>query len=207
MSNDLIRNHVDKMMKIFTDGVFYDDLVKAKAKYFEMTGVISEEDKDFEARMNAFNDWYLFQNIKDDGYKPFENYIKTEKLDDGLCKSFYNINYSLFQVLKTGNGSTVLEDILHNEKIKLANDHEQIALINGDLFVGRVVHFNSQNYMLRGVTLFPNIILPILKKQSKKIRKLFNNKEEANFLLKLESLNTKSKNYGHIATSKIFVFN
>ncbi len=80
-------------------------------------------------------------------------------------------------------------------------------MVQDDVFVGRIVTYQGENYLLKGMCPLPGNVLGNLKKQSKKVRKLNSAEEEEKFLLELERLKTKSLNYGHIDANKIFVFN
>jgi hypothetical protein len=136
-----------------------------------------------------------------------DDYIQDHQIDPDLAKALFNVNYSLFQFAKINfRKQVVIKDILHNEKIILSEDNHRIALVEQDVFLGRMVNYQGKNYLLRGICTLPPEVLNSLKKQAKKIKKLKNDREEEKFLLQLESLKTKSKNYGHIDASKIFVF-
>ena len=75
------------------------------------------------------------------------------------------------------------------------------------MFIGRVVEHGGAFYLLSGICLLPRNVYSILKKQSRKVRKLNNQEEEENFLLQLENFKTKSLQYGHVDSEKIFTFN
>jgi hypothetical protein len=68
------------------------------------------------------------------------------------------------------------------------------------------VCIGEDHYLLNGLCTLPREVLSSLKKESKKIRKLNNVEEEEVFLLNLERLKTRSIQYGHIESSKIFTF-
>lgn len=172
-----------------------------------MTGKIDEEANEYEARMNTFNDWFIF-NYKHDGHKRIiDDYIQDFEIEEELAKSLYNINFSLFQFVKINyKKQIVLKDILHNVKFTLEKDSCNLALLEDDLFMGRLVTFKEENHLLKGVTTLPREVLSPLKKESKKIRKLNSSEAEENFLLTLEKLKVKSLHYGHLNSEKIFVF-
>lgn len=205
---NVIEEHVEKILNKFTQGDFYESLVKAKQEYVNFTGKLNEEAEEYESRMNTFSDWYMFNYRLDNGHKIIDEYLLENDLDPNLAKSFHNINYSLFQFVKVNfRKQIVIKDILHNEKFVLAKDNGDISLLVDDLFVGRLVTYNGQSYLLKGLCLVPGDALSNLKKEAKRVRKLNDMEEEEKFLLKVESLKTKSLNYGHIEPSKIFIFN
>jgi hypothetical protein len=192
---DVVHDHLDKVLSLYTQGSFFTDLKEAKDKYFSLTGKLDEDKDEFESRMNSFNDWYIFQ-------------YRQNQLDEEISQALLNVNHSLFEfTTSTFGNKIVLKDILHDEKIVLKKDHPTISLMEGDVFTGRVIKYKGEYFLLRGVCTLPQGVKSILKKQSKKVRKLNSFEEELNYLLHLESLKTKAMHYSHIDPAKIFIFN
>lgn len=204
---DTVNEHLDKVLGQYTQGAHFTELKSAKDKYFAITGKLDEDKEEFESRMNCFNDWYIFQFRHEDGSKVIEDYIRGGQLDVELSQALLNVNHSLFEFSKVNfRKQIVLEDILHEEKIVLEKSHPTISLVEGDVFTGRVIKYKGEQYLLRGVCILPQGVQKVLKKQSKKIRKLNSFEEELNYLLQLESLKTKATHYSHIDPTKIFIF-
>lgn len=204
---DAVNDHLDKVLNLYTQGQFFEDLKTAKEKYFSITGKLDEDKEEFESRMNSFNDWYIFQYRHEDGSKVIEEYIRNNPMDEEIAQSLLNVNHSLFEFTKSSfRKQIVLVDMLHNEKIVLKKDHPTISLMEGDIFTGRVIKYHGESYLLRGVCTLPQGVKSLLKKQAKKVRKLNSFEEELKFLLHLESLKTKAMHYSHIDPTKIFIF-
>lgn len=203
-----ITSHIEKILEIYTQGDFYEEMKSALEEYIQATGKMDEDSNEYESRMNNFNDWYIFNYKRADGTRIIEKYIHDHNIDDAIAKAFYNANYSLFLFSKINfRKQIVLKDVLHSEKFVLGKDHMNLALVEDDLFVGRMINFEDKNYLLNGICILPNDVYSILKKESKKIRKLNNAEEEERFLLQIENLKTKSLHYGHVQAQKIFQFN
>lgn len=204
---DILKEHLDRVLVTYTQGEYFDELKEAKEKYFTLTGKLDEDRIEFEARMNCFNDWYMFQYRKKDGLKVIEDYIRKTDLDGDISQAFLNVNHSLFEYSKVNfKKQIILKDVLHDEKIALVKNHQNIGLVEGDFFISRVIKYKDEYYLLKGVCTLPTTVKSILKKQSKKVRSLNSFEEELNYLLALENLKTKSMNYSHIDPTKIFVF-
>lgn len=205
---DVVNDHLDKVLNLYTQGQFFDDLKAAKEKYFSLTGKLDEDKDEFESRMNSFNDWYIFQYRHNDGSKVIEEYVRNNQMDQEIAQSLLNVNHSLFEfTISSFRKQIVLKDMLHDEKIVLKKDHPTISLMEGDIFTGRVIKYKGESYLLKGVCTLPQGVKSLLKKQSKKIRKLNNFEEELKFLLTLEQLKTKAMHFSHIDPTKIFIFN
>lgn len=204
---NIIEEHIEKILEKYTQGEYYDLLLRAKKQYVDATGKLNEETDEYESRMNTFNDWFIFHFKMDNDRRVIDDYIQDTNLDVDLAKAFYDVNYSLFHFVKVNfRKQVVLKDILHNQKLILAKDNGEVSLVADDIFVGRTITYNEQSYLMRGLCFLPRTVLGNLKKEAKKVRKLNNIDEEEKYLLKIESLMTRSLNYGHIDASKIFIF-
>lgn len=204
---EVVHQHLDQVLNLYTTGNFFEDLKNAKDKYFSLTGKLDEDKEEFESRMNCFNDWYIFQYRHNDGSKVIEDYIRNNQLDEELSQALLNVNHSLYEFSKISfRKQVILKDILHDENIALVKGHPTISLMVGDVFTGRVIKYKGENYLLRGLCTLPQGVKSILKKQSKKIRKSNSFEEELSFLLQLEALKTKAMHYSHIDPTKIFIF-
>lgn len=204
---NIIVDHINQIISTYTQDAYYNDMKQAIDHYVEKTGKMNEESEEYESRMNCFNDWFIFNYRLKDNSRIIDHYIVDNNLDDAISKSFHNVNFSLFLFQKINyRKQIVIYDILHDKKFVLAKDNETIALVEDDMFIGRVVECAGKYYLLNGICMLPRDVYSILKKQSKKIRKLNNQAEEEAFLLHLENLKTKSLQYGHLNADKIFAF-
>lgn len=206
--NPSLKEHFLKSLEIYTQGNHYETLLEAKKEYFTITGQANDDDDDFEARMNSFNEWYVLQFISKRGTRTvISDYLINNHVDDFLAKSLSNVNYSLFEYKGKGlRGFDVLHDMLHDKKIPLPKGSSLPSIIKDDIFVGRVLTYGSENFLMRGLCVIPKDVRSILKKECKKVRKLKNPGEELKFLLKIESFKTKWIRYGHVDSTKIFKF-
>ncbi len=205
---NILQFHINMAVKEYMSGNHYDTLIEAKNQYFSQTGQVNEEDDDYEARMNSFNDWYILQFVsKRNTRTVIKDYLTKYQIDDRLAKSLLNVNHSLLEY--TGNtfsGKIILKDILHDKKIILPKDHPCLAIVKRDIFLGRTLEIDGMSYLLSGICILPKEVKSIFNKESKKIRKLKDPKKEREYLMRVEFLKTKWKRYGHIGAAKIFIF-
>lgn len=203
-----LNEHFQKALALYTQGDHYDTLLEAKKEYFTITGQANDDDDDFEARMNSFNEWYVLQFISARGTRTvISDYLTKNQVEDLLAKSFTGVNYSLFEYVgKNFRGLDTLYDMLHDKKITLPKGTVLPSIIKDDIFVGRVLTYENSNFLMNGLCVIPKEVRSILKKECKKVRKLKNPQEELKFLLKIESFKTKWIRYGHVDATKIFIF-
>lgn len=207
-SETLIKEHIVNALDTFSSGEYLNDMLEAKKVYFEVTGIANEEDEDYESRMNSFNDWYVLQFQSSRSTRTvIKEYIIQNQIEDEVKSSLLNYSFSFFEY--TGRNlrkRIVLKDILHDQKIILPKDHYELGMVKNDSFVGRLMTFRDESFLLDGVCVLPKEVNAIVKKEAKKVRKKENEEEEVHFLMQLEYLKNKWQRYLHIDPSKIFVF-
>jgi hypothetical protein len=206
--HETLRFHFEKALQMYSSDEYYQYLLAAKDQYFAMTGKINEEDDDFEGRMSAFNEWYLLEHIIPGRSQTLiEDYLINGKIEDYIATSFRSVNHSVFEFVgKNLKRQECLKDILHDSKIVLAKDQSSVPVLKGDIFIGRTLPFNSENYLMSGMCVLPEEAKSILKRESKKVRKLSDKKSHATFLIEVELLKVKWSRYHHVDVDKIFVF-
>lgn len=204
---NIITNHLEKIFNDYTKDSYYEDMKAAIEIYQNKTGRMDADSPEYESRMHSFNDWFIFNYRKNNGERVIDKYIREGSLDYELGKAFSNANYSVFHFKKINfRKRVVIGDILYGEKFFLAKDCGALPLVEDDLFVGRSVKYKDQFYLLHGICMLPRNTLSILKKECKRMRKVEDKRKEEEFLLKVESLKNKSLQYGHIDSSKLFIF-
>ena len=202
---NIIQDEFDKILDFYTSEKYYEELKAAKEAFVNRTGKIDEESDEYESRMNRFNHWYIFDYERKDGSRFIEKYLSSKPSE--IAQSLSEINYSLFHFKKINfRKQIIISDVLHSERFSLAKENGHLPLVEDDLFLGRAVKHNEEWYLLNGIVTLPREVFSILKKESKKVRKLNNSSEELGFLLNLERLKNRSIQYGHVDSSKIFNF-
>jgi hypothetical protein len=206
--HESLRYLLEKVLSTYTEGDYYQSLLKAKEDYFLKTGKAFEEDEDYESRMASFNDWYVLQYQPDESGKSFfEQYISGHEVLPELVEAIEKTNHSLFEYTGTSfRGQHVLKDILHDSKVTLAKNHSAPSMVKGDIFIGRTTFFKEENYLFNGLRMMPKEARSAMKKEARKVRKLNDKAQELDYLFFTESLKTKWQRYGHVDVNKIFVF-
>ncbi len=206
-SQEVISQHLQKALELFSQGEFYHSLLNAKEEYFATTGKINEDEELFEQKMNLFNDWYLFNyHIEHKEKSPIEIY--AENLEDkDLAAALTKVKFSVFEYTKnTLKAEPVLKDEIWGTKYTLKKEGAGPGIVKGDLFITGVFTYQNSTELTDGLCLLPVRAASGIRKQCKKIYKLGDEKRIQSFLLDLIKLTNKSSNYSHVDASKIFVF-
>jgi len=203
-----LKQHFDQALQIYTSNDYVADLMDARKQYFSLIGQAIEEDEDYEPTMNSFNDWYLLQYIAKKSIRTWiKDYLLNNGVDDEIIDTFNDYNHSLFECLgNTMSGCHQFYDILHDKKITLDKEHPPLALIKRDIFIGRILNYKNQSYMLPGMSVLPKEAKKILKHEVVRIIGMKNHIKEIKFLFQVEGFKNKYKRYRHLDVSKIFRF-
>ena len=205
--NPLIKNHYEKAIKKFTSAPYYSTMIAAKKEYFDRTGVVHEDEEDYEIKMNAFNDWYILQYVSREGGPFIKFYIEDNNLGEEIYNTFMRVNYSLFEYMGTTfKGINTFKDILHSTKISLAKDHRELSILKKDILIGRIINYQNQFYFLDGMTFLPYDTRSLLVKESKRVRKAVDPRQEYEFLMNVEKMKTRYSQFGHVDMNRFFKF-
>lgn len=203
-----VQDFFQRVLNHYTDEKHLPLLLEAKEYYFKQTGKVDEDDDDFESRMVDFNEWYILQFIPENRTKTLmREYLKENRVDEELYLAFTQFQQSIFEYLGNSfSGCPSLWNFIEDKKVKLPKNVPMLSVVKGDLFTARLVFYKSQYFLLGGMSIVPKEVKRILKKESKKVRKLGSHVERERFLLRVEGLKTKWKQYGHVDVTKIFQF-
>lgn len=200
-------SHLEKILSTYSEGEYYDKVVEAKKRYFELTGLSNEEDDDFETRMRCFNDWFILRYPLANGTTALEDYLEKNEVSEECQNVLRSFRYSIFEFTgKNLSGKLVIKDIFLNEKLIFTTNSSKIPVFKSDFFIGRVLRFENDFLLMNGICLLPKEGKSMIKKQIKKVKKLDDPEIEEAFLLEVEKLKTKWKRFGHVDPSKIFTF-
>ncbi len=202
-----LRSILDNAVTRFSSDDYYERLKSAKEEYFKLAGKLSEEDEDYDSRMNGFVYWYITQK-KNDGNGPLiSSYLSDIPIEESQKEAMLNINHSLFEYRGQNLFKKhVFKDILHNTKFYIPKNEFTLQLVKDDLFIARTITHEGKTMLLDDISVLPYDARAPLVKESKKVRKLNDRTRDLQFLLKIEALKTKWRQYGHIDPKKIFVF-
>lgn len=206
--NDKLLMHIDRALVEFTGKEFFDDLVRAKLEYSKLTGPIDEDDEDYEARMDAFNIWYLFDFKTGGDITAIERYVKLHQLDQSEVDLLLSATGSIFQFLGVSlRKRIIIKDLLHKVKVTLSKDHAHPGLLKGDLFIGKIFISGEERYLLPVYCLLPEDSLSPINKQIKILRKqLADTAKEKDFLLKTMHLKNRHRRFAHVSPKVFFKY-
>tara|TARA_B100000925_G_C22011036_1_gene476508 strand:- start:7866 stop:8492 length:627 start_codon:yes stop_codon:yes gene_type:complete len=203
-----IQNTLDECMSYYTSEENLGFFHAAKKEFINLTGMINEEDDDFEHRVNSFHDWFLFHyELPEIKRITIKNFLLHNNKPRNVEKGILEAEYSIFEFLRDGKGESSFKNLLSGKEFSIREGMSKGTFVKGDIFLSHLIGARDDVFFSRGICLIPRSLKKTIAKEVEK-NDLFNMRHAKNrFLFTLEKLKNKSKSYSHIPAEKIFVFN
>ncbi len=211
--NSEILKHIDAALNEFSGKEFFDDLVRAKHEFARLTGVIDEEDEEYESRMDTFNIWYLFDYSHNGQLPVMERYIALHGLAEDISNVLRSVHSSLFEYCGENLRRRLsLKDLVGKRKLLLEKGHEKPGLLKGDIFVGKIFTSGEDHFLLPVYCLMPENSFAAINKQIKQMKKSAGEKavlpkeQIVSFLMKTVHLRNRYRRFTHVDPKKFFIY-
>ncbi|MFK8138525.1 MAG: hypothetical protein AB8E15_09215 [Bdellovibrionales bacterium] len=198
----------EKVLKCFTSEKFTEELQHAKREFFEMAGIVDEENHQFEPRMAQFLDWYIFsRELLSHNLSPIRYALESNEFSDDLqvneLEKLSQTKHSLFEFLKTKGNDVYVRDLFTKKKVILEDSEISIGFNPDEIFDARIIPFEGSFVFARGFCFHPPGAKKFILKEVKKIRHLDNSHHEA-LMLRLLKMRYKLEQYKHIRMEFIY---
>ncbi|HEX7928960.1 MAG TPA: hypothetical protein VF678_15295 [bacterium] len=153
------------------------ELAEAKDEFQQFAGPIFETDRNFDARINSFHNWYIIDRpLKAVGKTPLQyflefnaNSLRPEELQ-GYRELGDNV-HSLFDLLKVTPEQSTLRDVFTRQKYTVEGAEQTRHLDKRALFNTRLFTHGGQMFFANYVILHPADVTKEILVQAKKVRK------------------------------------
>jgi hypothetical protein len=179
----MIQEQIDTLLRYMAPQV--DELVKGKEEYFAQTGgEVHEDDRCYEARMQAFFNWFLFDRKHADGGTPVERYLREKgaelpgKEKDVLmgCTvsrlSLYEYRGTRGIFSRPRSGQIRVRDATTHEDFDVTERRQMHGLEIGDLFEARLVPLERTFHFSTSFTYHPREVEREIRREIKRRKKL-----------------------------------
>jgi hypothetical protein len=188
------------------------DLLMAKGDYFQLTGEVFEDDKQFEMRMASFLDYYLFdRKHPQSGKTPAEELLEQKNRDPdpstaAAFKSFVETVHGLFEVRKIKPGAIRLRELFGGKEYDVTERRHTVGLEKGDILEARLIPFDGALVFSAAFCFHPREAVKAIKKEVKRRKKLLPDAPPAELTWEAAKRAMKAERYRQIAVEKIYDF-
>lgn len=137
--------YLDELISFGSSEERKQDLLAAKKEYFEGTGEVFEDDKQFEMRMASFLDYYLFDRVSPLSQRtPAQELYALRQLEASAdvanaYRGFTETVHGLFEVRKLGKGMVRLRELFSGKDYEVTERRQMAGLEKGDILEARLI--------------------------------------------------------------------
>jgi hypothetical protein len=188
------------------------DLLVAKAEFFKATGEVFEDDKQFEARMAAFLDYYLFDRVSPlTGTTPAQELFHREQSAAqperaNAFRSFTETIHGLFEVRKLGKGMVRLRELFSGKDFEVTERRTLAGLEKGDLIEARLIPFGGYLLFAAAFCCHPKASFKSILKEVKRRKKKEPERPVRELVFECAKMSLKVDRYRQIPVEKIYDF-
>jgi hypothetical protein len=188
------------------------DLLAAKAEYFQLTGEVFEDDKQFEMRMASFIDWYLCdRKSKASGKTPaqelYEQKLAAMPAEAATAfRSFTETVHGLFEVRKLKQGLVRLRELHTGKDFEVTERRQLAGLEKGDVIEARLIPWAGTLLFSTAFTCHPKASFKSIFKEAKRRRKKEPERPPDELVFECAKMALKVERYRQIAVERIYDF-
>jgi hypothetical protein len=187
------------------------DLLVAKAEYFQRTGEVFEDDKQFEMRMASFLDFYLFDRKRPGvGRTPAEEFLALRSAAndpaEAAFRSFTETVHGLFEVRKVLSGTIRLRELFSGKDYDVTERRHSVGLEKGDILEARMIPFDGALVFSAAFCFHPREAVKAIKKEVKRRKKELPDVPPSDLTWEAAKRAMKAERYRQIAVEKVYDF-
>ena len=204
--------YLDALTHWATQPPFDVEIVPAKKEFFARTGEIFDDDKQFEMRMAAFLEFYLFDRpLAQRGVTPARAYYQLA-LKDGPPEraaafgAFTRSVHGVFEVRKLEAGCSRVRELVSLHEFDVTERRLVAGVEVGDVMEARLFPFGGQEYFSHAFGHHPRAAFELIRKEARRRRKAGTGGGGEALAWDCAQRSLKADRYRNIAIDKIYVF-
>lgn len=203
--------YLDQLIAFASNEDRKPDLLAAKAEYFQRTGEVFEDDKQFEMRMASFLDHFLFDRLRpESGKTPAQELLEARSAVDpgevAAFRSFTETVHGLFEVRKIKPGIVRLRELFGGKEFDVTERRHTVGLEKGDVLEARLIPFDGALVFSSAFCFHPREAVKAIKKEVKRRKKVMPDALPLELTWEAAKRALKADRYRQIAVDKIYDF-
>jgi hypothetical protein len=207
------QKYLEPIIEDFTTGEYYREVYNAKLEYFDKSGIVYEDDVEFEQRMCIFMDWYIFdRDLPGVDLPPIKYYFRKNKErfsseELNIYRDFCSTAHSIFRLKRFAfmRKGLVVVDLFSNKTHTVTDSEINRGFARGDIFEARIIPFKGGFEFSRGFCFHPAEVESFIMGEVKKVR--FQDKSrQTKLILQLSAMKLKHLRFPHIDIRQIYRF-
>lgn len=189
-----------------------EDLIAAKAEYFQQTGEVFEDDPFFELRMASFLDYYLFDRPSPrTGLTPARELLQERAALGGpeqaaAFRAFTETLHGLFEVRKVGKGLVRLRELFSGKDYDVTERRQTVGLEKGDILEARLIPFEGHLLFSQAFIFHPRDAGKAIRAEVKRRKKHEPQRPPVDLTWDCARRQLKTERYRQIPVERIYDF-
>ena len=189
---------------------FNSEVTSAKEEFQKIAGQIMESDRSYNARINAFHNWYILDRpLHSVNQTPHRYYIEynrntlEETAVKGLGELADNI-HAVFQLLKLKKDVFMVRDLASGKKYAVQDAVQVATMEHGEVFNSRLFVHDGKYFLTNYVIVHPPEVAKIIRAEAKRVRK--KKEDSKSFLFRLLFFHSRWEQYSQWDVRNIYRF-
>lgn len=204
------RGLIEDLLRFVTQPEFQRELLAGRTEYVQQTGEAFDEDRSFDARMQGFLDWFLFDRPLAPFHEPpVRAYPIAAKLDAARAQQFQILSrtvHGLFEVRASRTDAVELLNLLTGAHYKVELAQPYAGLDKGELFEGRLVPYAGRRHLSHAFIFHPREIRGALMKEVKRLHREQASVSVQELIFTLARMANRAEHYRYVKTEDIYDF-
>lgn len=189
---------------------FSSEMVAAKEEFEQVAGQIQDTDNSYDARFNAFHNWYILERpLLKNGLTPLEYFLQqsADSMPEEKLASYRELAdniHSVFELVKFNKSAALLRDLMEGKKYLVKEAGLLESMEKGDIFNSRLFLHGEQYHLTNYVILHPPTVYKSIKANAKKLRKAKG--EVKTFLYRLLFFHSRWEQFSQMEVGNIYRF-
>jgi hypothetical protein len=202
--------YISQILESYGKGVYYEEIRRAKEYYFSRAIKVAEGSDRYEAQLNQFFDWFVFErNLEREELPPIRVFVREslKKITDEKALKIFeglgNSVSSVFELLKIKDNQASIRDLYDKEEYLVEDIENPKIFQKGDVFQARIVPVEDKILFSQAFQFHPKEAKSYLHKEIKKTKSL-KEVHKKELMLKLSLMKHRSEQYPHIDAAHIY---
>ncbi len=207
----MYQHQLDALIAFASADAYKDELLKAKAHYFQKTGEIFEDDRSFEMRMASFLDFYVFDwPIPPHQRTPAQVFLdqrsQAPDAEKEILRGLTNTRHSLWEVRKLGKDQIRVRDLFDGKDVEVRERRQPAGLHKGDYIEARLIPVGEHLMFSQAFIYHPEDVRKNIAAEIKRLKKHEPAFDRREFIWTLGKMRLKLERYRNISPVDIYSF-
>lgn len=169
-------SYFEQVVGFASQGELETEIRAARAEYFAETGEVREDEPGFEARIEAFTEWYVLDRpVASANRTPLELFLASQRAalgtdDVAIFEGFRQSFRGLFEFLKVNKEHLIVRDLATGAKLGIFERRTPVGMTKGSILDARIINFGGEQVFTRSILYHPLAVRKLILAETKALK-------------------------------------